>query len=218
MAVMTEPAEWLAETYDRAATPPSSALGIAGADGCGIGFHIGAGAEIGSPTAHDLGHAFRRHAQLRLRHAAIDAYMVRGDQAIAQNEPADAVDHQFLVLELLDSGNEPRQRPGIADTPVRHRIEKLPVILRSIAVKEVLQHVGDRRPPGMRTIDVVVIDAVFGEAFGQRLTVACGGGRAEARDEGCELGRAHAALVRSLRLIRHSAICTALSAAPLRRL
>jgi hypothetical protein len=60
---------------------------------------------------------------------------------------------------------------------VSHRIEKLPVIFRRVAVEEIFEHVGDRRTAGMRSIDIVVIDAILGKARCQRLAVTSGCGR-----------------------------------------
>src|SRR6185369_11865902 len=122
------------------------------------------------------------------------------------------------ALELGQRRNEPRQRAGIADAAIGYRLIERPIIFRCVAMEEIFEHVGDRGAAGMRTIDIVVIDAVFGEASRERLTVARCRGRAEARDEAGEFDWRHAAFRSSLRLIRHSAICTAFNAAPLRRL
>src|SRR5690242_2632274 len=124
MVVMQVPAKTLAETYDRPAECPSSRLGIAGADRCGIGFHIRPGAEIGRPAVHYLGHAFGRDAQLRLRYTAIDAFMIGRNQPVPEHEPAEAVDHHFLARELWDRRNEPRKRPGITGAPVCDGVEE----------------------------------------------------------------------------------------------
>src|SRR5580698_10835943 len=107
----------------------------------------------------------------------------------------------------------------VADVAVHDGFVERPVIFGRIAMKEVLQHVRDRIAPAVRSVDVIEVNAIRCEAGGKRLAVTGGRGSREARDERGELFLGHAALLfRRLRLIRLSAICTAFSAAPLRRL
>src|SRR3984893_4272408 len=95
------------------------------------------------PAFEYFGHAVRLDAKLRHGDAAVDGFAVFGDQAVAHDEAADAVDHHALTFELLYLRCETRQRPGVSFCPVEHRIEHLPAIVRSVAMKQALHHVGD---------------------------------------------------------------------------
>jgi len=88
----------------------------------------------------------------------------------------------------------------------------------SVAVKQIFEHVRDGRAAAMRPVDVVVIDTVRRETGSKGRAVTGRRGRAEARNQRGKVGWRYAAFLSSLRLIRHSAICTAFNAAPLRKL
>src|ERR1700738_2491797 len=70
--------------------------------------------EPAGPAFEYFGHAIRRNAELRHGDAAIDGFTVFGDQAVAHDEAADAVDHHMPAAELLYLRGEARQRPRIA--------------------------------------------------------------------------------------------------------
>src|SRR5204862_5169188 len=141
-----------------------------------------------------------------------------GDQSYSKNEAANTVDADSTALELGNCGDKPRERTRVTDPPIRHWIEERPVVLSCIAVEQIDEHVGNRRAAAMRAIDVVVVNAVFREARGKCVAIASRRRRAEALHERRKSLARHAAFFRIFRLIRHSAICTALSAAPFRKL
>src|SRR5690242_5242233 len=66
--------------------------------------------EPAGPAPEDLVHAFRIDAELGHRHAAIDGFAILRNQAVAQDEPAHAIDHHALALELWNRRGEARQR------------------------------------------------------------------------------------------------------------
>src|ERR1700716_439561 len=74
--------------------------------------------EPSGPAPEHLCHPVRRDPELRHRHAAVDGFAVFGDQAVAHDEAADAVDHHMLACELRDLGGKTRERPGIAAVAV----------------------------------------------------------------------------------------------------
>src|SRR5262249_51245313 len=102
----------------------SAAAYIAGARGGAIGPDLGIREQAPGPFGHDLGHALGRHAELALSHAAIHAFMVFGDMAIAKYEPAHPVDHDLMAPELRDGRHEPRQRARVGEVAVADGIEE----------------------------------------------------------------------------------------------
>ena len=62
---------------------------------------------------------------------------------------------------------------------------------RCVAMEEIFEHVGDRGAAGMRTIDIVVIDAVCGEAGSESLAVAASRGITETFEQSGEFGLGH---------------------------
>src|SRR5713226_4735361 len=124
------------------------------------------------PAFEYFGHAIRLDAELRHGDAAVDGFAVFGDQAVAHDEAAHAVDHDALAFELLYLRSETRQRPGISFDAVEHRIEHLPAIIRGIPMKQMLHHMRDIGPALMRAIDVVVINRVLGEMAGEARAIA----------------------------------------------
>src|SRR5690606_4722823 len=81
--------------------------------------------------------------------------------------------HDEAARELLDARGEARQRPGIGDLAIADRVEHLPaVVVAGIAMEQVGHHVGDVGTAVMGAVDVVVVDAVLGEAAREALAVA----------------------------------------------
>src|SRR5665213_149030 len=169
-------------------TPPSATLFT---KVLRVGSHfIGRKKSLG-PALHYLGHAFGRNTQLGLRHAAIYAFMIFRDQAVSEDETADAVDDNPVALELLDLGDKARQRASITEIAVYDRIEEGPVVIIGIAMEEVFQHIGDGIAALMWAVDVIEIGTIFGEAGCQCLAVTSGRGRAEAGHECRKFPRQH---------------------------
>jgi hypothetical protein len=73
---------------------------------------------------------------------------------------------------LRDLRREARQRPRISDFAIKYRIEHFPAIVGGIAVKQVLHHMRDLGTALVWTVDVVVIDRVFGEVIGETHAVS----------------------------------------------
>src|SRR3982074_1109226 len=124
------------------------------------------------PALEHLCHAAGLNAELRHRHSAVDGFAVLGDQAVADNKAAHAVDHHALSYELRDLRGEARQRPRISFFAVENGIEHFPTIGGCVAVKQILHHVRDFGAALMRTVDVVVINGVLDKTASKARAVA----------------------------------------------
>src|SRR3954447_17645480 len=131
----------------------------------------------------DLGHPFRREVHVGKGGGAVTDLLVTGDLTSPQLHDRDTLEHRASSLRL-------RQQRAIAEgvacidqLAVRHGGVHVPPKIRGGAIEPVVDHLGYFGPAFERTVEQVVIDAVFGKQLGEISSIASFDGLAKCAEQ-----------------------------------